>query len=45
MLFEASSFDMDKVVTTVKQFFRDWSKEVGLEGSHMTLCRGDMMCM
>ena len=45
MLFEASSFDMDKVVTTVKQFFRDWSKEVGLGGSHIILCRDDIMCM
>ena len=24
----ATCFDMEKVVTTIKQFFRDWSKEV-----------------
>ena len=24
----APSFDMEKVKTTIKQFFRDWSKEV-----------------
>lgn len=29
-LYEATPFDMDKVVTTVKQFFRDWSREVWL---------------
>jgi len=25
----ASGFDMDKVKTTIKQFYRDWSSEVG----------------
>lgn len=29
-LSQASDFDMDKVVTTLKQFVRDWSKEVWL---------------
>ena len=38
-LYEAASFDMDKVMTTVKQFFRDWSREVWLVTWHCIILR------
>ena len=38
-LYEATSFDMDKVMTTVKQFFWDWSREVWLVAWHCIILR------